>query len=283
MRFRPRLPGDPRYFQIAFLSSFLAAGLTVLHFDVPLWQPPAILAAACATQFAMMRLFGVKEAGYLSPIITSLGLSLLLRTDLPWVPPFAASVAVAGKFLIRVRGKHLFNPTTLGLAVSMLVTSHAWCSPAQWGDRTILLAWFVVFGCAVVYRAFRTDVSLAFLGGWLLLKAGRVLYLGQRPEVLWHQLSSGSLILFAFFMISDPKTIPDHRAGRILHAAAVAALAFYLQHHLWRQNALIWSLFFLSPLVPLIDRLLVARRYLWEAPKGEPCPPLALQPPSPSR
>lgn len=280
---RVRLPSDPRVFQIAFLASFLLAGLTALDLDLPLWQPPAILAAACATQFAMMRLFKVKETGYLSPIITSLGLSLLLRSDLPWVPPFAAVVAVAGKFLIRVRGKHLFNPTTLGLAASMLITSHAWCSPAQWGDRSILLAWFAVFGCAVVHRAFRTDVSLAFLASWVLLKAGRVLYLGQRLEVLGHQLSAGSLILFAFFMISDPKTIPDHRAGRILHAAAVAGFAFFLQHHLWRQNALIWSLFLLSPLVPLIDRLLVAPRHLWRAPKGDPCPPLVLQPASSSR
>ena len=278
-----RLPKDPRYFQIAFLASFLAAGLVVLDFDLPLWQPPAILATACLTQLAMTRLFEVKDAGYLSPIITSLGLSLLLRTDRPWVPPFAAFVAIAGKFCIRVRGKHLFNPTTLGLAASMLVTSHAWCSPAQWGERTILLAWFAVFGCAVVYRAFRTDVSLAFLAAWLLLKAGRVLYLGQRIEVLWHQFSVGSLILFAFFMISDPKTIPDHRWGRVLHAAAVAALALFLQHHLWRQNALIWSLFFLSPLVPLIDRLLVAPRHAWTAPKGQPCPPVVLETASPSR
>ena len=63
--------------------------------------------------------------------------------------------------------------------------------------------------------AFRTDVSLAFLGSWVLLKLGRVLWLGQRPAVLGHQLLVGSLILFTFFMISDPKTTPDRGARRI--------------------------------------------------------------------
>ena len=56
-------------------------------------------------------------------------------------------------------------------------------------------------------------MSLAFLGSWVLLKLGRVLWLGQRPAVLGHQLLVGSLILFTFFMISDPKTTPDRRLG----------------------------------------------------------------------
>ena len=70
-------------------------------------------------------------------------------------------------------------------------------------------------------------------------------------------------MLFAFFMISDPKTTPDSRAGRLLFAALVAAGAYYVQFTLFRTNGLLWSLAFWSMAVPLIDRLLPGPRYRW--------------------
>ncbi|HZH74976.1 MAG TPA: RnfABCDGE type electron transport complex subunit D [Archangium sp.] len=257
------LPRDPRHLQIAFLSCFLVAGILALGFDVPPWQPPLIILTACATQWAMTRLFRAAPVGYLSPLITSLGLSLLLRTDAFWVGPFAAFVAISGKFVLRARGKHLFNPTNLGLVVAMLLTGHAWCSPSQWGHSAALLGWFAAFGLAVAHRSFRSDVSLAFLGTWVLLKAARIFYLGAPWASLQHQLSAGGLILFTFFMISDPKTTPDHRVGRILYAAAVATLGFVFLHGLWWQNALLWALCLISPLTPLIDRVLPSERFQW--------------------
>ena len=259
---------DPRLLQIAFLSSFLFAGVGWMGFDIPPWQPPLIVLSACTTQWAMTRLMRAPPVGYLSPIITSLGLSLLLRTDAFWVGPFAAAVAISSKFMLRVRGKHLFNPTNLGLVVAMLLTSHAWCSPSQWGHSGALWGWFAAFGLAVAHRSFRSDVSLAFLGTWVSLKAARIFYLGAPMASLAHQLSAGGLILFTFFMISDPKTTPDHRAGRILFAVSVAGLAFVLLHELWWQNALLWALCLLSPLTPLIDRLLPAERFQWPADEG---------------
>ncbi len=267
-----RFGKDPRWLQIAFLSSFLCAGLTVLRFDVPACQPAMLLGSACFTQWLCVRLFKAREVGYLSPVISALGLSLLMRTDVWWLCPVVAAVAISSKFVLRVAGKHVFNPTNLGLATAMLATSHAWCSPAQWGEGAVLLAWVLVLGLTVAHRAFRTDVSLAFLVSWGGLKLLRVLFLGQRFEVLLHQISVGSLILFTFFMISDPKTTPNRPAARILFGASVAALAFFLQHQLWINNALVWSLFVLSPVVPLLDRLFPAERFVW--PRSSPTPTL---------
>jgi hypothetical protein len=70
-------------------------------------------------------------------------------------------------------------------------------------------------------------------------------------------------VLFAFFMISDPRTTPDSRAGRILFAALVALGAYYVQFRLFRTNGLLWSLAACSLLVPLVDRLLPGGRYEW--------------------
>jgi Na+-translocating ferredoxin:NAD+ oxidoreductase RnfD subunit len=257
------VPRDPRVLQIAFLATFLALGMASLGFQLEAWMPPVLLVTACATQFLCERLLQKPSSGYLSPVITALGLSLLLRTDTYWVAPLAAVVAIASKFALRVRGKHVFNPTNFGLTVAILATGHAWCSPAQWGEWNILLAWLFALGLAVAHRSFRADVSLAFLATWIVLKAARVLFLGQRPAVLLHQLSVGSLILFTFFMISDPKTTPDGRSTRVAFGIAVAGLAFWLQHQLWVMNSPIWALLCLSPLVPLVDGLWPATRFHW--------------------
>src|SRR5215831_17607737 len=177
---------DPRYLQIAFLGSFLLIGFLFLNFDLPWWEPIVLITTACLSQKFFTWLTGAPGAGYLSPLISGLGLSLLLRSDDPKVMVFAAVAAIGSKFLIRIRGKHVFNPTNFGLAVSMLLTQHAWCSPSQWVESSALLGWIAILGLAVVHRAFRTEISLAFLGSWFLLKASRVLYLGQKLPVLAH-------------------------------------------------------------------------------------------------
>jgi hypothetical protein len=121
-------------------------------------------------------------------------------------------------------------------------------------------------GTVVVTRARRADVSFAFLSAWaaiLVLRSGQ---LGEPLTIPLHRLESGSLLLFAFFMISDPKTTPDARSGRILFAVLVAGFAWFVQFKLFLPNALLWSLAAASPLVPFIDRWLPANRYAWDGP-----------------
>jgi len=246
----PRLPKDPRSLQIAFLSSFLAFGLGAR--DFPLWHAPLLFASCLLTQIACARFFRVRDNGLLSPLITAFGLTLLLRSGALWVPPLAAFVAIASKFVIRIRGRHIFNPANLGLCVAMLVTPRAWCSPTQWGESGLFLLWVLALGLAVAHRAFRSDASLAFLSTFIALRAARILYLGQPAQVLIHQLESGSLLLFTFFMISDPKTTPQDIRARIAFACAVALLASLLQLQ-FVQNPIIWALLFCAPLTPVLD------------------------------
>src|SRR5262249_40437013 len=118
-------------------------------------------------------------------------------------------------------------------------------------------------------RAARSDVTLAFLGAWTALLFGRSLWLGEPLAIPLHRLESGALLLFAFFMISDPKTTPDSRAGRILFAVLVALGGWWVQFRLFRTNGLLLSLAGFSLLVPLIDVLLPGSRYDWRSPKGE--------------
>jgi Na+-translocating ferredoxin:NAD+ oxidoreductase RnfD subunit len=79
-------------------------------------------------------------------------------------------------------------------------------------------------------------------------------------------LQSGSLLIFAFFMISDPRTTPDSRLGRCVFAISVALLGHYLAFFMQMRPALYVALIALSPLTLLIDRVFPAERFAWSRP-----------------
>jgi len=263
---RAVLPRDARFFQIAFLAILLTTGVLLRDFSIAPAQVALTFAAGLATQAFWLKRLGLQQRGALSAIVTCCGLSLLLRSDTLWVHPMIAALAMSSKFLIRIRGKHLYNPANFGVIVAITLLPGAWVSPGQWGNDLALAVWLLMLGTLVAQRARRLDISWIFLGAFLGLVALRVALLGQSWAIWWHQLGNGALLLFAFFMISDPMTIPNRREARIAYAVIVAVGAVIWQYMLFRPNALIWSLFLLTPLVPLFDRWLPAAGFEWKQP-----------------
>lgn len=109
-------------------------------------------------------------------------------------------------------------------------------------------------------------MTLGFLACYIGLLFARTLWLGDPLSIPLHQLETGALLIFAFFMISDPKTTPDSRTGRLAFALLVALAALYVQFGLFRPNGPLWALIACSPLVPLVDRFFPGARYDWSRP-----------------
>jgi Na+-transporting NADH:ubiquinone oxidoreductase subunit NqrB len=261
---------DPRYFQIAALVAFLCYGCTRLGFEIDALQITLTLMTAVAAQLLLALLTRVNSPfDVRSALITGLSLCLLLRTNTVWYAVGAAGAAILSKFIFRFRGKHLFNPANFGLVVVLLAGPRvAWCSAGQWGSAAVLTFFFVCLGLLIVYRARRADISFAFLAGYALLLFGRSTWLGEPWAIPWHRLQSGALLLFAFFMISDPRSTPDSWLGRLIFAWLVVLGAGFVQFWLNRANGLFFSLAIFSILVPLIDWFLPAVRYEWSPRTG---------------
>jgi Na+-transporting NADH:ubiquinone oxidoreductase subunit NqrB len=265
-RIQTQLPSiDPRLYQIVSLSTLLLYGLLWLHFEVSVTQIVVTIGTALLTQYAGTRLYKLPSFDPRSPLISALSLCLLIRTNDLSTAALAAFIAIGSKFVIRWNDKHLFNPTNLALVI-VLVSGLGWISPGQWGQ----VAWFgflvVCLGGLVINRAARADVALAFLAIYVGLLTVRALRLGDPLTIPLHQIESGALLIFAFFMISDPKTTPNSRTGRIVFALIVALAALSVQFGLFRPNGPLWGLIACAPFVPLIDHLLPGQRYDWSKP-----------------
>jgi len=272
---------DPRLYQIGTLASLLVYGMGWLDFDITPVRVVLLLSTVLATQWACDRLAGGAPPFGLSArsaLISGLSLCLLLRTNRAELAVLAAILTIAGKSLIRVDGKHVFNPTNGGIVAMLLVTDQVWVSPGQWGAAAFFAVLMACTGSLVVNRAARSDVTYVFIACYSALLFGRSIYLGEPLTIPLHRLESGALLLFTFFMISDPKTTPDSRAGRVLFAALVAFGAWYVQFRLFRTNGLLWSLAACSMVVPLINRIVPGARYAWTSTRSKsiPAPVLAV-------
>jgi Na+-transporting NADH:ubiquinone oxidoreductase subunit NqrB len=261
---------DPRDFQIATLIILLGLLLVWRGQNGTLLFLFLILVSCISSQWlgthwARLPRFEVKSA-----LISCLSLMLLLKSaHLGWAF-FVAAAAIGSKFVLRADNRHLFNPTNFGLALGLLLTDQIWLSHGQWGHGPFWVFFACCTGTYILFLAKRSDITVAFLGFWAALIFGRALYLGDPLSIPLHSMQNGALLIFAFFMISDPKTTPDTRLGRIVFAGIVALAAYVMQYHFYNPNGLIYALAFLSPLTLLINQWLPGSTYHWPKPTHKP-------------
>ena len=263
---------DPRYFQVIFQAIFLGYGLLVLDWNAD-WLHYGISVGGCvifqyladsARAKKLLSLHTFDRWGF-SVLISAMSLCLLLKTN-HWQTSLCATfITVASKYIFRWNHKHIFNPSAVGIVATILLTGDAWLSPGQWGSNAVIFFGVITLGTIVVTRVQKLDVSLAFLVTFVGLLYWRQVYvLGWPIDHFFHSVSTGSLLLFTFFMISDPRTAPNHPLARMLWAILIAIVAFYLAAFKWKYNTPIWILVAAAPLVPILDKIFKASDFYWK-------------------
>lgn len=277
---------DARDSQILFLSLFLFLGIFTRDWTLRPDLMAVVMVSCLVTQWGMVSLVpylktkllplqsrinsdsvNISTLWNLSPlrsaVITGLGLCLLLRANDYTTMAIAGCLAILSKFLFRHKGKHFFNPANFGIIVALIVTSDAWVSPGQWGTDWWYFMLFLGTGGMILKKVGRWETSAAFLITYTSLEAIRNYWLGWNLDVLQHQLMSGSLLLFALFMLTDPRSIPNARISRLVWAIAIAFLTFILRDYFYSSTAVFWALFLLSPLTIILDSTWISPRFTW--------------------
>ena len=264
-----RFWSDARHYQIVALATLLIYNIGWLDFGARPINSTLAIVGALATQAVCTWWFKLPAFDPRSPLITGLSLSLLLRADDPWLHALAGVIAIGSKFAFRIDGKHVWNPAGFAIVVLLFASNGVWISPGAWGSTVWFAALLGFFAILVLHAARRSDIAIFFLASHAALLFARAFWLGDPLAIPIHQLQSGSLLIFTFFMISDPRTSPNSRLGRFIFAASVALLAHYMTFFMQMRPALYVALIALSPLILLIDRILPAQRFSWRAPAGQ--------------
>ena len=230
---------DARWFQILFQAFFLSYGLLFLHWNAD-WPHYLTSITGClifsyiAEAVRRKQLPAIKgtnglKAWGLSALISALSLCLLLKTNNIYVSLLAAFLTVASKSIFRLKRKHIFNPSAFGITATILITKDAWLSPGQWGNRVLLPPGPDPRDDS----GFKGTEEHGHQPPGFLLTFGALLYWHLEwspwagPRIIfWHSISGGSFCFSSFFMISDPKTAPNHPVAKFLWAMMIGVVSF---------------------------------------------------------
>lgn len=227
---------DPRWKVLALQTLFVALGITLWGFNrSPLQVAFIVLTCVLLDIILYYSLNNRKLLFPLSACITGMGLSILMNFShglwLAVIPPF---FAIASKYLLTVRRKHIYNPALFGVVMALFFAEGMITpSPAyQWGGSGITV--FFVITAALMLFALnirRTTLIVTFLLAYAVQLALRAWLLRYHipPETLFMgAFSSPAFYLFTFFMITDPKTSPDSQKGQVFMAIFIVLVDLIL-------------------------------------------------------
>jgi len=223
------------------------------------------LGVSVATELALSRWLRGRFANVASAYITGISLALLIKPPLDLLWPFALGgfLAIASKYVLQYRGRHLWNPSNFAISLLVLAApSSIAILSRQWGNDLATNAVIWCFGLLIASRVRMLHVTLTYVACFLALALLRSLIVGGPVLAEIAPITGPMYQLFIFFMITDPKTTVSSVRGRIVVAAAVAvaeaAIRLAGDFHLAAFNRLypappILALAIVGPIANVID------------------------------
>jgi Na+-translocating ferredoxin:NAD+ oxidoreductase RnfD subunit len=283
---------DPRLHVAAVIVTIHVLGQVKLHFQVTV---PQILSAILTCAVIEVALTFRARRAFVWPasaMLTGSGVALILRVPTTpvgdhwsfhawYVFAGVAAFSLATKYVIRYRGSHVFNPSNIGLVIAFIVLGSTRIEPLDfwWAPlgNGMILAYAVILGGGLLITA-RLGLLAAAVTFWVTLAAGiGVLAASGHCMVArwafapvcgvdyWRVIiTSPEVLIFLFFMITDPKTVPSSRRGRIAFGFLVAVVSTLLMapqtNEFGTKVALLGGLAVVCACRPVFDRLAIARR-----------------------
>jgi Na+-translocating ferredoxin:NAD+ oxidoreductase RnfD subunit len=216
---------DPRY-PVSFLITLILVLGEARYGILGGYDRLVIALGVCiATELVLSRLLHGSVANVASAYITGISLALLIkpRADLLWPFALGGFLAIASKYVLRYRGRHLWNPSNFAISVLLLVApASVAILSRQWGNDLATNAVIWCFGLLIVSRVRMLHVTLTYVACFVALAALRHWIVGGPLLAEIAPITGPMYQLFIFFMITDPKTTVSTVRGRITVAATVA-------------------------------------------------------------
>lgn len=165
-----------------------------------------LIAVSWITNFIFSKVFAAPtnlESVYISALILSLILPPAKNLPGLMFLFWAAVLTHAGKYILAIRKKHIFNPVAISVVITALVLNR---SATWWIGNNWTLPVILIGGLLITHKLRRLEMVLAFL-----LIAGLVSF-------------SPPLFFFAFIMLTEPLTTPTSKLMQIIYGALVGGL-----------------------------------------------------------
>ena len=158
-----------------------------------------------------------------SAYISGISVGILVRSPFLWAYFFASLISIVSKYVLRLGGKHLWNPSNFGVsAVLFLAPATVSLLSIQWGNTLWPMAVIWVLGFVIVWRVGRIHVSAAYVLAFVVFSFVRSAITGNPWLTSVAPITGPMYQLFIFFMVTDPKTAVRTKRGQIIVVVLVA-------------------------------------------------------------
>ena len=248
-----RLRIDPRYLSSGLITLILVFGQVYVGFLHDLSQLFTAIIVALAAELALGRLLTGKWLNPASAYITGISCGILLRSLSLWPFAVASLLSITSKYVLRFRGRHLWNPSNLGICVVLFAAPGIVAALSeQWGNDLWAMAVIWLLGSVILWRAKRFHVTLTYAVSFVALAYVRSLMTGAPFLSEVAPITGPMYQLMAFFMVTDPATTVSSRGGRI-GIAFLVALAEMVLRLFEIVNAPLYALFLVGPVAKFVD------------------------------
>jgi hypothetical protein len=256
---RRRFPIDNLYLAPLLVTMVLLAGQIAFGFLESWSRTLLAIATAMGVELVLARLFGGKWPHLASSYISGISVGILIRSPELWPYALCAAISITSKYLIRVDGRHIWNPSNLGIVAMLVLASDTVAAlSVQWGNNLLPVVVVWCFGAVIIHRLGRLHITLTYVASFLLFSVVRAGVTGHPWPAEVAAITGPMYQLYIFFMITDPKTTVHPKWAQCLVAFLVAAMEavlrlFQLVH------APYYALFIVGPIANLVE-IAMARR-----------------------
>lgn len=251
---------DNRYIAPAFITCILLAGN--LSFGILESYQKTLLAIVVSilTELALGKIFLGKWPHPASAYITGISVGILIRSPAFWPYALCSAISITSKYVLRIKGRHLWNPSNFGISVMLFLAADTVASLSiQWGNYLwpMLVIWFL--GSVIIWRLKRFHITFIYVVSFIAFAFLRSWMTGSPWQSEIAPITGPMYQLFIFFMITDPKTTVHSKKGQCLVVFLIALLEMVMRLH-QVVYAPFYALFIVGPIAMLVEILLNSRR-----------------------
>ena len=221
---------DNRYLAPILITAILLAGQLSFGLLESFSRTVIAIAAALVVELILSRLITGKYANLAGAYVTGISVGILLRAPDYWPYALCSAIAITSKYAVRWRGRHIWNPSNLGIvALLLLAPDYISTLSVQWGNTVwpMLIVWMV--GALILWRVKRLHITATYVVSFIVLAFVRSGITGHAFLAEVAPITGPMYQLFIFFMITDPKTTVKTRWGQCLVAFLIAAAEMALR------------------------------------------------------
>ena len=244
---------DKRYLAPVLVTMVLVVGQLSFGFLESWWRTAFAILTSIAVELLLGRMITGKWPHLASAYISGISIGMLLRSPEFWPYPLCAAISIVSKYVLRVDGRHLWNPSNFGIVAMLVLASDTVAGlSVQWGNNLLPMVVVWTFGAIIIHTLGRFHITLTYVASFLFFAGIRHLVTGHPFLAEAAPLTGPMYQLYIFFMITDPKTTVHGKRAQCLVTVCIAAMEAALRLMQF-VHAPYYALFIVGPIANLIE------------------------------